>query len=297
MKMHAGIKKCAIAVAVAATVCLNAGAAITNLVSEDFQTPLLSNGTGNPAFSGWTWENAPAVKSRRVDSQSDVPGDMAITNQVIQFEWTSAKANYDVDVSHTWALAKAYTLTLNASPQSWHGADDRYIASSLLQQDGTVLWSDSVMMPKYDNFGRNPWTAAQTFSFLILTDNFTTGTPGQPIRLKIEHTAARGIYVDNVELTVDDPPVDTNPPSPDPMTWLIEPTLHDSDIITMTATNAKNRKRQSFSSFVGAGFLTVVPTGDPCLSVATRSSGWASPARGSARNWVPSAWRSARISS
>ena len=57
------------------------------------------------------------------------------------------------------------------------------------------------MLPHYDNFGRNPWTAAQTFSWTIWAKDFTTGIPGELLRLRIASSGFRGIYVDNVLLT------------------------------------------------------------------------------------------------
>ena len=211
----------------------------TTLVDEHFQSPMLTSGTAIPGFTGWTWISGASVKSRHTVSQNDVPGDYVpgvATNQVIQFEYTTSYGLYDI--AYNWARGEAFTLTLNASPQEWNGTQDRYIAPSILQQNGTVLWSANVMMPKYNNFGRQPWTAAQTFTFVVRTDDFTTGTEGQPIRLLIASAGTRGIYVDNVSLTVGAPPVDNDPPTPDPMGWEVEPVSVDYGYITMTCSNA-----------------------------------------------------------
>jgi len=222
-----------LAIAVVA-MALFAGAANAALVDEDFQSPLYSNGTSNPSFTGWTI----SAKSRTSASESDVPCDDYPTtnNQVIHFEQTSYYAQ--TDIAHGWDTGEFYTLTLNASPQSWHGADDRYIAPSLRQQDNTVLWSRSTLMPKYDNFGRNPWTADQTFTYYIDPNAFTTGSEGELLRLKIAHTDSRGIFVDNVNLTAGAPPVDNTPPTPDPITWKAEPAVFDYTNAAMTANPA-----------------------------------------------------------
>lgn len=219
-----------------AALSLNAGAQ-TNLIDEDFQSPVLPNNTANPSFTGWSWDGGNSVKARNTVGTSDVPGDHpTVTNQVIQLEWTSAEANYDV--AHGWSSNDIYVLSINASPQSWHGADDRYLDPSLRQQDGTVLWSDSLLMPTYDNFGRNPWTPAQAFQFVIYASNFTAGTEGELLSLKIDHSAQRGIYVDNVSLTEGVLPEDTTPPTPDPMTWEVEPNVVDFTNISMTCSVA-----------------------------------------------------------
>ena len=224
---------------------LAAGAAsAATLVDEDFQSPLYLPSQQNPSFTGWTWTNGNATWARNANNQSDVPGSQTIPNQVVQLEWDSAEMVYDI--SQGWSTSEVYTLTLNASPQSWNGAADRYIAPSLLQQDNTVLWSANTMMPKYNNFGRNPWTADQTFTYTIDPNAFTTGTEGSPLRLKIDHTGQRGIYVDNVLLESGPPPTDTTPPTPDPMTWEAEPAVFDYTSIGMIATTAVDPYGQEY---------------------------------------------------
>jgi len=198
-----------------------------NLIIEDFETPDVADNTVTPAFTGWTWVNN--VKSQ--DSPGDgVPG---TSNQVLHFEYTSYEAYIDID--HAWGAGNTYVLTLKASPQSWNGDQDRYIAPSLRQQDGTVLWSANDMMPKYDNFGGNPWTAAQTFTWVIQSDDFVTGTAGSNLRLQLDHTGFRGVFIDDVELVEGALAVDNTPPSPDPMGWITAPTVVDFINVTMTS--------------------------------------------------------------
>ncbi|MFT5473548.1 MAG: hypothetical protein ACI856_001880 [Kiritimatiellia bacterium] len=210
----------------------------TNFIDEDFESPVYVSNTGNPSFPGWSWDGGAAVKSRTAAGSSDVPADdyPASTNQVIQFEWTSGEGNYDI--AHGWSSNDMYVLTLNASPQSWGGASDRFLDPSLRQQDGAVLWSASELMPKYNNFGRKPWTPMQRFEFVILASNFTAGVEGQPLSLKIDHSGQRGIFVDDISLTEGPLPEDTTPPNPDPMTWEIEPTVMNFTNVTMTCTFA-----------------------------------------------------------
>ncbi len=201
-----------------------------NLVIEDFESPALTNNTSNPSFTGWTWTNGGTVKSRTSAGTSDVPEN---PNQAIQFEYTSGLG--EVDISHNWAAGETYVLTLNASPLSWNGTQDRYIAPDLRQQDGTVLWSTSEMLAKYDNFGRNPWTSVQSFSWVINSDDFSSGTAGQPLRLRIATTGFRGVYIDNISLVEGSLPVDNAAPSPDPMGWATVPTVVDFVNVTMTS--------------------------------------------------------------
>jgi len=167
------------------------------LISGNFQTPILSHGTdASTYFAGWTLSSG--AKTRNANNNSDVPGDQAIPNQVIQLELDSTIITYDSN--HQWAADDEYLLTLNASPMSWSGASTRYLAPSLLQQDNTILWSSSDLMPTYNNFGRNPWSdnVNLTYTYTIEASSFATGTPGQPLRLKIDSTSQRGVYIDNI---------------------------------------------------------------------------------------------------
>ena len=190
--------------------------ATTMLVDEDFQSPTYSNGTQNPAFDGWTWRPKSEggtlyPKSRIHPNQNDVP---VQGNQLMQLEYDSYTrlglsqwGDHDTG-DHTWSSGDIYTLTLNASPQSWNGSAERYIRPSLLQQDGTLLWESpedsTTKLPVYAGFGGNPWTAAQTFTFTIDASTFTTGTEGEPIMLRIGSSGFRGTYFDNVSLTLPD---------------------------------------------------------------------------------------------
>ena len=70
------------------------------------------------------------------------------------------------------------------------------------------------MLPKYDDFGRNPWTPEQTFTFVIPASDFTTGTEGELLSVKIASSGYRGIYFDNVMLTFAGPQVDEFVPEP-----------------------------------------------------------------------------------
>ena len=74
---------------------------------------------------------------------------------------------------------------------------------NLLQQDNTQLWtSGNTVLPIYNNFGRNEWTPAQTFTFQFKASDFVTGTAGQPLRLRVASDGFRGIYIDNINLSL-----------------------------------------------------------------------------------------------
>ena len=112
------------------------------------------------------------------------------------------------------------------------GTLDRYFAPSLNQNGGPAEWSASTLMNKWS--GTATW---QTLEYIIPTTAFTSGTN---VTLKLDHTGQRGIYLDNVTLTVGAPPADTTAPTPDPLTWEVEPKVGDYGTITMTASNASD---------------------------------------------------------
>ena len=185
------------------------------LINEDFQSPILPNGTGSPGFSGWTYNNGASVKSRITPGQSDLPGGAG--NQGVQLEWTNAEANYNVSAP-TWSAGDVFTLTVDVAPQSWNGHQDRYFEPSL-RQGGSPIWSASTLMDKY--VGPPVWEQQQ---YIVPTAGFTSGTD---LELKIDHGGFRGIYFDNVNLTVGPAPIDNDPPVPNPPTWNTSPTVFD----------------------------------------------------------------------
>ncbi|NNM29550.1 MAG: hypothetical protein HKO57_08510, partial [Akkermansiaceae bacterium] len=180
------------------------------LVITGFQSPTYNNnttlggGTGS-FFPGWNFISAPKVIN---ESNSSVPGDIDVTtsNQMIQFEWTDDYADYDID--RNWAADDIYTLTINASPSSWNGQNQRYIRPELKQQDGTVLWAApedaSTAVPLYDNFGAGTFddSTGLSFEFTIAAGDFASTVPGFPLTLRIGSSGQRGLYIDNVHLSV-----------------------------------------------------------------------------------------------
>jgi hypothetical protein len=219
-------------VIVAAALCLPADVG-AQLVNEDFQTPDLPHSTSSPGFAGWTWINGGSVKNLE---GSSTPG--VATNQNLYFEWTNAYGEYDI--SHNWASSDIYVLSINASPSSWGGQNQRYVVPSIRQQDGTELWTSTDAVPLWiaSYNGNTPWTADRKFEYVIDASTFSAGTEGQPIRLRVASSGQRGLYTDNFLLTLGAPPAESNPPNPDPMTWASVPAVASNTNITMTATIA-----------------------------------------------------------
>lgn len=231
----------------------------TTLIDEDFENPPLGNGTANPGFAGWTYNNGGSVKSRiegPPGGSADVPGDTDVTfpNQVIQLEWTNAEANYNM--THLWSVDDLFSLSFNASPQAWGLDNPRWVRPKLYQTTGNVLLWDpgevaATAMPHPPGYawngpglyGDSDWQSnpESLYTFEFSAGSFTTGTPGQPIYLKLDHSGQRGMYYDNVFLTVnDEPPPDTDPPTPDPSEWNMEPVDFDYTSTYMKVTGASD---------------------------------------------------------
>ena len=214
------------------------------LVDEDWQSPIFDNNQSRSSgdFNGWTFNNQWAY-SFREDGNGSVPGDSAVTpNQVISLVYNSAHPEFDI--SHNWSSSDVYYLRVEASPSSWNGHVQRYIRPELHQQDGTVLWSTSedasTAVPLYDNFGAmTDYPSELTFFFMIDASAFTE-TEGAPIRLRIDSSGQRGLYINNVTLTLGPLSVDNVAPDPDPLIWEIEPTISDFVNISMKADSARD---------------------------------------------------------
>ncbi len=200
------------AVMMIAAIGLSAGAAgAAPLIDEDFQTPQLGEGTANPGFAGWTYNNGGSVKAR--STTNDIPGDTDVVapNQVIQLEWDNAEANYDT--GHNWSADDVFTLTFNASPQAWNLDNPRFVRPKLLD-GGTVVWDPgenaTTAMPHPPGYawngpglyGNSDWQSnpGSVHSFTINAADFTGGTEGNPLTLKLDHSGQRGMYYDNVSL-------------------------------------------------------------------------------------------------
>lgn len=226
-----------------ALLCLNAGAQ-TVLVDEDFQTPLLNNGTTvTTQFSGWTFNGG--AYSRREDNAGDLPGDATVTfpNQAVELNLDATIG--EINIAHNWAATDVYYLRIEVSPNSWGGANQRWIRPELRQQDGTLLWQApqdaTTAIPLYDNFGAlTDWPSELTFWFTINASAFTTGTPGSPIRLRVDSSGQRSVYVSGVKLTLLPLPADTTAPTPDPLTWVTVPTVVNFLSMTMKASSARD---------------------------------------------------------
>lgn len=194
------------------------------LLDENFQNPILSNGTNNPAFSGWTYNNGNGVKART--TTNDIPGDTNYgTNQVIQLEYNNAEANYDL--GHNWSSSDVFQLTLNAAPQAWNIHQARWIRPMIIQSSNNVVLWDPGETPAtklYEApgeaqeiwawngpgpYGNSDWQSEPDtqFSFTIDASTFTAGTEGENIYLKLDSSGEqRGMYYDNVVLELQDPP-------------------------------------------------------------------------------------------
>lgn len=213
-----------------------------NLLLEDFETPTGLNGASNPDFNApigsgnWVYQNT-TNSGRNSDNSGDVPTNGG-RNQVLYFN-NYHYARYTLD--HAWGAGNTYMLSFNASEQSWADSWDRGINVSIMEEGGTVLWTYLAILPQYTG-GGSPWTADQTFNYIVPASAFSGGTPGTNILLEFDpqsgRTYNRGLYLDNVDFSEGTPPADNDPPTPDPMTFVIPPTQVDHQHVYMKATFA-----------------------------------------------------------
>ncbi|MFT5473547.1 MAG: hypothetical protein ACI856_001879 [Kiritimatiellia bacterium] len=229
------ISLCAVVI-VAATLCLPSDVG-AQLVDEDFQSPNLANNQTSPAFPGWSWSSV-NVKNNDAVNNSAQPG--ASTNQSVYYEYTSYYGEYNI--AHNWSTNDTYVLSVNMAPHTWSGTSQRYVEPSIREQvGGAVLWTSTDPIPTIPSgnpYGGQPWPSELTFQYVIDASTFPTATEGNAIRLRVAHSGARGVWADNISLTLGAPPAESNPPTPDPMTWASVPAVVSNTNITMTATTA-----------------------------------------------------------
>lgn len=168
------------------------------ITNGDFELPV----TGGDAVDNFNFADWDETSNVRMDSDDSgrVPG--TNPNQVARF-FTSASLAQDLGV--TWSTSDVFTLTFNASETWWRtGATGDAIAVSLEQvSNDTELWSSGTINVDglHTGAAMPAWTAGQTFEYTIDASTFTTGTPGEELRLVVAH--AGGVaYLDNVSLTV-----------------------------------------------------------------------------------------------
>jgi hypothetical protein len=233
------------AVVIVAAMLSQTANAETVLVDEDFQTPLKNNGTTvtNNMFTGWLINNT-SGKTRRENNDNSMPGDTTVVfpNQAVELNATSTHPEYDI--SHNWGATDVYYLMVEVSPSSWNGHIQRWVRPELRQQDGTVLWStaedSTTAVPLYDNFGAmTDWPSELRFFFTIDASLFI-GPAGQPLRLRLDHSGQRSLYFSSVKLLLNPDPADSTPPTPDPLTWDILPTVSNFIDISMKINSARD---------------------------------------------------------
>ena len=193
-------RRAGVALVLALFTCIHPTAAL-NLIDEDWASPAYPENTEAPAFQGWVWINGgQSVTSDGVDSGGrSAPG---TSNQILWMEYTEWELKHAIP--HAWVEGDVFTLAIKASPQKWYGDADRYIDPSIRLEDGTVLWSEAQMLPKYDEqFTKQAWKPAQQFEWEIPASTFTAAaSPGQSIYLHIKSSGYRGLFVDDVQLGV-----------------------------------------------------------------------------------------------
>jgi len=213
----------------AATIALAGTANAAVLIDEDWEnpdpssTPTDTQLVGSSIFTGWTFYNTggPAsIKYRTSAATSDLTG--LLPNSGIQYEWQNTRAAYDT--GYSWQVGDQFSISLNATEQSWNKAKDRYVRVILKETgSGNVIYQADGVLPEYDdtpNAGSD-WVASQLFTFNFDTTAFdgsifgtVAGTAGSALTLEIDNPSndlidgsniaddERGMYVDNVKFEV-----------------------------------------------------------------------------------------------
>ncbi|OXU15630.1 golvesin C-terminal-like domain-containing protein [Sedimentisphaera salicampi] len=144
------------------------------------------------------------LESKFVETRKSVPGPEG--NQVLRLPAGSTTGTIRQIIQHPWSSGEIFRLRFNACLVRWLAtATDAAVKASLLQGDGSLLWSSEIPMT-YTHSGDTEvgdWLAWQTFEFLIDTDSFSDSNidEGSSLILQIE-SLQRDHWVDNVSLSV-----------------------------------------------------------------------------------------------
>ncbi len=132
------------------------------------------------------WHEELANKSNIDDEATgNAPADFTKTGRL----HNTNNAAINQDLGAYWVEGETYTLSFNAWEAGWRiGATNDSFIVELRQQDGTVLWDsgiidvDDTLAGSYGSITYGPTN--DSYTFLIDTDTFTTGTPGSLLNLR-----------------------------------------------------------------------------------------------------------------
>lgn len=196
--------------------------AATVLINEDWQDPDVAANLrldDTSTFAGWRFTQGNGNIFRSVDTPANgLPGGIDGTaNQALQFEWSGSNAEYDT--THAWSASDEFSLSFNATEMNWGNANERYVRIEITETVrngsgdliGTMLLGQNIQLAQYDtahDAAADDWSAAQTFNFNFSGADFTGGTAGSLLTFEIGSIdppgagAGRGLYVDNINLTL-----------------------------------------------------------------------------------------------
>ena len=80
----------------------------------------------------------------------------------------------------------------------------RFVEVEVRETGGGVLWTGQGSVPLYtaDHNAGDDWSAAQSFTWNFSPGDFGGGTEGTPLTFSVGSSAQRGLYVDNIVLSV-----------------------------------------------------------------------------------------------
>lgn len=193
---------------------LSANAA-TTLINEDWESPVgASNGsfvdvrnTVSTVYPGWIFNGNGNVYQIRTNVGDGVP----VNGTVMKMAWFNSADTAEYDTGHTWTTGDQFSLSLNATEQSWGSANQRFMTVSLVETvrngsnvlTGTTVWSDTQELIRDEAHDAHPegYGANATFSYNINTADFSGGTEDSELTFVIAGSGARGFNFDNVFLS------------------------------------------------------------------------------------------------
>lgn len=175
-----------------------------SIENGDFQQPTYDGAPGivPGTVVGWVEESA---SHSSIDEQAGNLAPSSFSQVGRLHDNTNAAINQDLN--YDWSLGEKLTLSFDAWEAGWKiGVAGDSVVFELRETSGALLWDsgvidlDDTLTGTQGNIVSGPVNSS--FSFDIDTDNFTTGTPGSELNLRIRYSSGVS-WFDDLTLTSD----------------------------------------------------------------------------------------------
>ena len=158
--------------------------------------------------------------------------------------WDSSESEY----GNSFVLGDDADQVVPGHPHIWEESGTYYLGYDYRHEKGDESPSNPDIFGIRELYWVNDWPTIWTPITLTFDADDHPAAIGQTLGISLRNTGQSGSYAgfDHVSLEYTGGIPDTDPPSPDPMTWASVPTADDHDSISMTATTATDPSGVSY---------------------------------------------------